>query len=88
MMASDIAEHVIRGMVGEFIICSDNIPGRLVNQLDMMLDDGATAKGAMQISYAQHGGKPLSADFINAHDFYLACLSIRGASQKTENKAR
>jgi len=25
----------------------------------MMLDDGITTKGAMQISHAQHGGAPL-----------------------------
>ena len=79
--ASEVRNAPIRGMGGGFIICSDNIPGRLVKQLDMMLDDGATAKGAMQISYAQHGGEPLSAEFINAHDFYLACLSIRRAPQ-------
>lgn len=81
MNASDIRNAPICGMSGGFIICSDNIPGRLAKQLDMMLDDGATTKGAMQISHAQNGGEPLSEDFINAHDFYLACLSIRRAPQ-------
>lgn len=73
---SDIRNAPVRGMDGGFIICSDNIPGRLVKQLDMMLDDGTTTKGSMQISHAQHGGEPLSAEFINAHDLYLACLSV------------
>ncbi|GAB5606543.1 hypothetical protein [Sideroxyarcus sp. TK5] len=79
--ASDIRNAPVRGMDGGFIICSDNIPGRLAKQLDMMLDDGITTKGAMQISHAQHGGAPLSSDLLNAHEFYLACLSIKRAPQ-------
>lgn len=79
--ASDIRNAPVLGMGGEFIICSDNIPGRLAKQLDTMLDDGITTKGAMQISHAQHGGEPLSSDFLNAHEFYLACLSINRAPQ-------
>ena len=79
--ASDIRNAPVRGMGGGFIICSDNIPGRLAKQLDMILDDGITTKGAMQISHAQHGGEPLSSDFLNAHEFYLACLSIKRVPQ-------
>ena len=73
---ADISNAPITGMGGGYIICSDNISGRLVKQLDMMLDDGYTAKGAMLVSHANSGGDPIPSDDIIARDFYLACLSV------------
>ncbi|MDD2701988.1 MAG: type II secretion system protein [Sideroxydans sp.] len=72
---SDISASPIKGMSGGYIICSDNISGRLVKQLDMMLDDGNTAGGAMRVSHANDGGEPLPTSNIIESDFYLACLS-------------
>jgi prepilin-type N-terminal cleavage/methylation domain-containing protein len=73
---TDISNAPITGMSGGYIICSDNISGRLVKQLDMMLDDGYTAKGAMLVSYANTGGEPIPSGNIIERDFYLACLSV------------
>lgn len=73
---TDVSNAPITGMSGGYIICSDNISGRLVKQLDMMLDDGYTAKGAMLVSYANTGGEPILSGNIIERDFYMACLSI------------
>ncbi len=73
---SDISASPITGMSGGYIICSNNISGRLVKQLDMMLDDGYTAKGSMLVSYANAGGEPIASGNIIERDFYMACLSV------------
>lgn len=73
---SDLSASPITGMSGAYIICSDNISGRLVKQLDMMLDDGNTAGGAMLVSRASYGGEPFATSNIIEGDFYLACLSV------------
>jgi prepilin-type N-terminal cleavage/methylation domain-containing protein len=73
---TDISNSPITGMGGGYIICSDNISGRLVKQLDMMLDDGYTAKGSMLVSHANSGGEPIASVNIIDRDFYLACLSV------------
>jgi hypothetical protein len=73
---TDISNSPITGMGGGYIICSDNISGRLVKQLDMMLDDGYTAKGSMLVSHANSGGEPIASGNIIERDFYLACLSV------------
>ncbi len=41
------AELTITGLGGAFAICSQNIPGKFVKQLEAMLDNGNTASGAM-----------------------------------------
>lgn len=71
-----ISNAPIHGMSSNYIICSDNISGRLVKQLDMMLDDGYTGKGAMLVSHANGGGEAIPSDNINERDYYLACLSV------------
>lgn len=73
---TDVSHAPISGMSGGYIICSDNISGRLVKQLDMMLDDGHTAKGSMLVSYANSGGEPIPSGNILEREFYLACLSV------------
>ncbi|MBU0689359.1 MAG: type II secretion system GspH family protein [Gammaproteobacteria bacterium] len=72
---TDISNAPITGMSGGYIICSDNISGRLVKQLDMMLDDGYTAKGAMLVSHANTGGEPIPSSSIIDNNSYLACLT-------------
>ncbi|OHC91604.1 MAG: hypothetical protein A3J87_02710 [Sideroxydans sp. RIFOXYB12_FULL_59_6] len=72
----DISASPITGMSGAYIICSDNISGRLVKQLDMMMDNGNTASGAMLVARASFGGEPVGTGNIIESDFYLACLSV------------
>lgn len=66
----------IAGMGGNFIICSDYIPGKLVKQLDLTLDDGNTAAGRMMISNAGSGGAGIATNSIVDATFYLACLGV------------
>jgi hypothetical protein len=72
---ADISGAPISGMSGDFIICSDNISGRLIQQLDMMMDDGNTATGSMLIGQAPFGGEPIPGNNIIENDSYLACLA-------------
>ncbi|MFH2135673.1 MAG: type II secretion system protein [Pseudomonadota bacterium] len=72
---ADISSAPISGMNGAYIICSDNISGRLVKQLDMMMDDGNTATGSMLIGPATYGGEPIPSSKIIDTDSYLACLA-------------
>lgn len=41
------AELTINGLTGALVICSQNIPGKFVRQIEAMLDNGNTATGAM-----------------------------------------
>lgn len=72
---TDIASAPISGMNSNYIICSDNISGRLIKQLDMMMDDGNTATGSMLIGRATYGGEPIPSSSIIDSDSYLACLA-------------
>ena len=40
------------GLVGTYIVCSDNIPFKFAKQLDVSLDDGNTATGSLQVTAA------------------------------------
>jgi type II secretory pathway pseudopilin PulG len=73
---ADISAAPITGMAGGYIICSDNISGRLVKQLDLMMDDGHTARGDMRVSSTTYSGEAIANEDIVESDFYLACLSI------------
>lgn len=71
---SATAASPIDGLKGNFIICSDNITGKLVKQLDLAMDDGNTAGGAMRISRASIGGSGIATNDIDESGYYLTCL--------------
>lgn len=73
---SDASTAPIAGLNGNFIICSDNIPGKLIRQLDLTMDDGNTALGAMVAGRASTGGAQIATNDIDEDGFYLACLSV------------
>lgn len=66
----------ITGLSGNYIICSNNISGKLVKQLDLTLDDGNTAGGAMMVAEANNGGDGINSGNILDNDLYLACLAV------------
>lgn len=72
---SESGSSPIFGLGGQYIICSNNIPGSLVKQLDRTLDDGNTADGSLQAAPATYGGNPVSTAGIVENDLYLACLN-------------
>ena len=65
----------IAGLTGSYIICTSNIAGRLVKQLDLEMDDGNTASGSMMVSNAI-GGTGIANDSIDNSSTYTVCLGI------------
>lgn len=72
----------IAGIPGTYVICSASIPGKLAKRLDIMLDDGDTALGAMRVTASAAGtaavasgqavaSKPLADDTL-----YTVCLGV------------
>lgn len=64
---------------GSFIICSKNVPGEYVVQLDATLDDGNPATGTMRaIQQSAVGGAPSSTATVQANpgDSFIVCMGI------------
>ena len=79
--SADVQGHTaapapIRGLDKHFIICTDDIPGRLVRQLDTMIDDGDTANGAMRIARGDGDSNAIANQEIDPEGMYLACLGV------------
>ncbi|MBI4807724.1 MAG: prepilin-type N-terminal cleavage/methylation domain-containing protein [Nitrosomonadales bacterium] len=73
---SETAAAPIKGLKGNFIICSDNIAGKLVKQLDLTMDDGNTAVGSMRATDATMDGNGIATNDIDESGFYLTCLGV------------
>lgn len=69
------AEAPIVGLKGDYIICTDHVAGELVKQLDLEMDDGNTAAGAMMVSNII-GGRGITADGIDDDSAYMVCLGV------------
>lgn len=67
-----INNRPIATLPGGFFVCSDGIAGKDARQLDVMLDDGDTASGAMQ---AAQGGSTtaLASTALNTDSPYVVC---------------
>lgn len=65
----------ISGLKGDYIICTENIAGGLVRQLDLEMDDGDTASGSMMVSNTV-GGTGITADSIADSSTYMVCLGV------------
>jgi prepilin-type N-terminal cleavage/methylation domain-containing protein len=66
-------------MHGSYVICSKNILGRYILQLDALLDDGNPATGSVRaIQAASAGGAPATAATVqdNPADSFIACMSM------------
>lgn len=46
---SSLANSPISGLRGTYVVCSDAIPGKLAQQLDIAIDDGVSNTGALQL---------------------------------------
>lgn len=66
----------IVGMRGANVVCSDEITGNFVKQLDIALDDGNTADGSMMVtaSGTVSGGLSIETSLINDGRRYLVCM--------------
>lgn len=69
----------IAGIAGTYVICSTGILGKYVKQLDLTLDNGNTATGAMMAtpvtSYAAGAAATATADIVDGTS-YIVCLAI------------
>lgn len=74
---TDTAASPIIGLKGTPIICSDAIPGKLVKQLDITMDDGNTATGSMRAIAAGTTtlGNPIQTINIVDDARYLVCMN-------------
>jgi len=65
----------ITGMTGLYVVCSDNIAGRLVKQIDINMDDGNTATGSLRAIVAGTPA-PVATGAIAEGDPYTVCMSF------------
>lgn len=72
------ASNPIVGLQGGMIVCSDGIAGKLAKQMDIALDDGGTASGAMMVTTrgTSIGGTALASNAIVDDQLYLVCMGI------------
>jgi prepilin-type N-terminal cleavage/methylation domain-containing protein len=63
------------GVPGSYVICSAGIPGKLIRQLDSMLDDGDTETGSMRAGTSTVGLAVSIASLDNSAP-YVACLGF------------
>jgi prepilin-type N-terminal cleavage/methylation domain-containing protein len=64
------------GLVGTYIVCSDNIPYKFAKQLDVSLDDGNTATGSVQVTQAgtAAGGTAIATNAVSDDTPVLVCM--------------
>ncbi len=65
----------IAGLKANYIVCTNNIAGKLAKQLDHEMDDGNTASGSMMVSNAS-GGTGITTDSIVDSSTYMVCLGV------------
>jgi prepilin-type N-terminal cleavage/methylation domain-containing protein len=72
------ANTPIVGLKGNFIVCSDNIAGKYVKQIDIALDDGSTEGGIMMATQpgTAIGGTPIPTSAIVDSQIYLLCMGV------------
>jgi hypothetical protein len=64
-------------LTGLYVACSDGIAGKLAKQLDVTLDDGATASGAVRvIKQAAMPGPSLTTDKVADNDLFTVCMTF------------
>ncbi|WP_300454686.1 prepilin-type N-terminal cleavage/methylation domain-containing protein [Accumulibacter sp.] len=76
--AGGAANPWIAGMRGSFYVCSDNIVGRLVRQIDTSMDDGNTAAGSVQavLAGSGRGTLPTATAAIVDNQQYIVCAAF------------
>jgi prepilin-type N-terminal cleavage/methylation domain-containing protein len=65
----------INGMTGLYVVCSENIAGRLVKQIDVSLDDGATNDGSLRAIIAGNPVSVATAAIVDGNP-YTICMSF------------
>jgi type II secretory pathway pseudopilin PulG len=72
---SETDSTLITGLAGNYTICTNNIAGRIVKKLDLVMDDGNTASGSMRVSNSI-GGVAIATDNLVNSSVYMVCMGI------------
>jgi hypothetical protein len=72
---SEASSAPIAELKGNYIICSSNIDGSLVKQLDLVIDDGNTASGSMMVSNTIGGAAITTYGIVNGNT-YTVCMGV------------
>nr|WP_294840729.1 prepilin-type N-terminal cleavage/methylation domain-containing protein [uncultured Methylotenera sp.] len=67
--------NTITGMTGLYVVCSENIAGRLVKQIDINMDDGNTATGSL-MAIVSGTATPVATTAIAEGSPYTVCMSF------------
>ena len=66
----------ITGMSGSYVVCSDNISGRLAKQIDANLDDGETSTGAVRAVVSGTPGAGVASNTVVDGNVYTVCMTF------------
>ncbi len=73
-------QNTITGLTGSYVVCSGGITGKLAKQIDILLDDGDTTKGAVMVAAAVTGTSGTAPVAITVAGFdstkYVLCLAF------------
>jgi hypothetical protein len=72
---SEASSAPIAELKGNYIICSSNVDGSLVKQLDLVIDDGNTASGSMMVSNTIGGAAITTYGIVNSNS-YTVCMGV------------
>jgi prepilin-type N-terminal cleavage/methylation domain-containing protein len=67
---------VIAGMTGSFSVCSGNILGRLVRQIDVTMDDGETSTGNVQAALVTAPAVAVVSNVVSDATLYNVCMTF------------
>lgn len=65
----------VTGMTGLYVVCSENIAGRLVKQIDINMDDGDTSAGSLRAVVAGTPAAVATANIVEGNP-YTVCMSF------------
>lgn len=71
----EAANTPIAGFISNYVICTSNIDGQLVKQLDLVMDNGNTATGAMMASKTV-GDTSITTDSTDKGSTFMVCLGV------------
>ncbi|HPX88000.1 MAG TPA: prepilin-type N-terminal cleavage/methylation domain-containing protein [Methylophilaceae bacterium] len=66
----------ITGMSGSYVVCSDNLSGRLAKQVDANLDDGETSTGSVRAVVSGTPGAGVAAAAVVDGNIYTVCMTF------------
>jgi prepilin-type N-terminal cleavage/methylation domain-containing protein len=66
----------ITDMNGSYVVCSERIPGKIVRQIDVNLDDGETNTGSVRAVVAGTAGVAIASSAIVDGSPYTVCMSF------------